>query len=669
MPRVRRWTFLAVAVSFWLVWSAPASSFLRQKGRVIVDATGQEVLLRGFGLGGWLVPEGYQLHIPGFGSPSFIRNRIADLLGEAQTEEFFRLYTANYVTEKDIAQIAAWGFNSVRLPFHYRLLWEGDHFREEGFQLLDQVIAWCKAHALYLILDMHCAPGGQNKDNISDSDGVEARLWTDPANQDLTVAIWRAIAARYAEEPWVGGYDLLNEPVLPTGHASSELRLLYMRLAQAIREVDNNHLLFIEGNWYSTDFTSLTPPFDGNMAYAFHKYWNENSREAILPYLRLRSHYNVPLWLGETGENSNVWLRDCLRLMEEEGIGWSWWTHKKVETTTSPYSAPISPLYQRVLDYWAGTASRPSREYAAVALMEMARSLRIDSCQFRPDIHDALTRPDHDARAIPLRAHTLPGVIGCADYDLGALGVAYYDRDYQNTGGPGGPRWNRGGAYRNDGVDIEPCSDPGGPPYSLGWLEAGEWLQYTVTVLLAGDYEVKARVAAPSGGGAFELLLDGTPITSKVGVAATGGWQQWTDMDCGQASLPAGEHALVLSIAAGGFNISQLVFSFLESGAGQGSRFERVTDKVSWTRCHPNPFAERTAFSLLVLQPERVALRIFNINGGLVTTIVDGTLPAGHTTLVWDGTGSGKQRLASGLYFGQLLVGDVGRCTPLVLRR
>ncbi|MDZ7338780.1 MAG: cellulase family glycosylhydrolase [candidate division KSB1 bacterium] len=648
---------------------APARPFLHQKGRAIVDASGQEVLLRGFGLGGWLVPEGYQLHIPGFGSPSFIRSRIADLIGEANTDEFYRLFIANYVREEDIAKIASWGFNSVRLPFHYRLLWKDNQLDEEGFRLLDQVVAWCKAYRVYLILDMHCAPGGQNKDNISDSDGVEARLWTDPANQDLTVTIWRAIAARYAAETWIGGYDLLNEPVLPSGHSASELRLLYMRIAQAIREVDGNHLLFIEGNWYATDFTSLTPPFDTNMAYAFHKYWNENSREAILPYLRLRNQYNVPIWLGETGENSNVWLRDCLRLMEENGIGWSWWTHKKVATTTAPYSASISPLYQRVLDYWAGSASRPSREFATAALFGMARSLHIDSCQFRADIHDALTRPDHDTRAIPFRAHTLPGRIACVDYDLGGLGIAYFDADYQNTGGLGGPRWNKGGAYRNDGVDIQESNDVGGPPYCVGWVEPGEWLQYSVHIALGGDYEVTARVAAPAAGGAFNLRMDKALFTARVEVPATGGWQQWTTVSCGKGTLPAGEDIITLSIAVGGFNISELGFSFVDSGIPEGYLLERVTDTVRWTRCHPNPFGERTRVSLLLLQPERVVLRIFNIQGGLVTTLLDGPLPTGWTTVAWDGTGGDRQRLASGVYFGQLLVGSEGRVAPLVLRR
>ncbi|MCK4688718.1 MAG: cellulase family glycosylhydrolase, partial [Candidatus Marinimicrobia bacterium] len=345
-------------------------AYLHTQGKEIVDSNGNPVLLRGIGLGGWLVPEGYMLHIPGYGSPTSIRNRIVDLIGEADTEQFYEIYRANYVNEEDIILIAEWGFNSIRLPFNYRLLSPEDQpgvFLEEGFQVIDSLLIWCERNDLYLILDMHCAPGGQNPDNISDSDG-EAKLWTIPANQTRTVEIWREIAERYADEEWIGGYDLLNEPVLPQGYDNSYLRSLYIQIRNAIREVDNNHIIFIEGNWYATDFSQLTPQFDVNMVYSFHKYWNVTNQSSIQNYLTLRSSYNVPLWLGESGENSNSWFFECKQLMEDNNIGWCWWTHKKIETVTSPLSSPISFAYQQVLDYWNGQAPRPSSIFTKAAL-------------------------------------------------------------------------------------------------------------------------------------------------------------------------------------------------------------------------------------------------------------------------------------------------------------
>lgn len=75
----------------------------------------------------------------------------------------------------------------------------------------------------------------------------------------------------------------------------------------------------------------MTPPWDKNMVYSFHKYWNENNIGAINSYLSLRNNFNIPIWLGESGENSNVWFTDCISLMEENKIGWAWWTLKNLK--------------------------------------------------------------------------------------------------------------------------------------------------------------------------------------------------------------------------------------------------------------------------------------------------------------------------------------------------
>ena len=241
---IKRVIFISVLS---LISFVPASGFLKVLGQRIIDENNQNVLLKGYGLGGWLVPEGYMLHFPGTGSPTSIRQQIVSVIGENGADEFFELYRKNYVTEEDIALIASWGFNSIRLPFHYEFFSPVDSpgvFIQTGFQFVDSVLTWCQRHNLYLILDMHCAPGGQNADNISDSDGT-ARLWTESANQDRTVAIWRYIAERYADEEGIIGYDLLNEPVMPSGYSNTDLRSLYIRIRDAIREVYTNHILFL----------------------------------------------------------------------------------------------------------------------------------------------------------------------------------------------------------------------------------------------------------------------------------------------------------------------------------------------------------------------------------------------------------------------------------------
>ncbi len=538
-----------------------AVTFAVADGRQIIGLDGRPVQLRGINLGGWLVPEGYILQMPGYGSPSTIRAAIQDLLGSDDTDRFFDLYRSRYVTEQDIAQIAQWGLNSVRVPFHYRLLFDPatQSFSQSGFDLLYTLVGWCRKYGIYVILDMHCAPGGQNSGNISDSDGVQARLWTDPANQDLTVRIWVEIARRFAHDPYVLGYDLLNEPVLPQGYSSSLLRSLYERLGSEIRKRDPHHILFVEGNWYATDFSQLTPPFDANLVYSFHKYWNETTAATIQPYLSIGEAHNVPLWLGEFGENSNAWGYDVIRLVEQNSIGWCWWTYKKIDSISSPASAPISTGYRGVLDYWNGKAARPSRDAALTAMTAMAENLALERCLLHPDVVAMLVDPNYGDIAQPFRNLTIPGTINGADFDMGNEGIAYHDSVSRVTT-YGGAASNSGWAYRNDGVDIEASTDTEGFSYDIGWIEDGEWMSYTVNVAQAAVFQVDIRVASAVGGGTLRLYVDGAAAGQDLGIADTGGWQSWRTLALTNLQLPAGKHTMKLLAVKGGFNLNRLVF-------------------------------------------------------------------------------------------------------------
>ena len=643
------------------------SQFMRAEGKAIVDANGKPVLLRGLGLGGWLVPEGYMLHIPGRGSPSSIRNLILDLLGAADTERFYQLYRANYVNANDLQQIAAWGFNSIRLPFHYEMLSPPDQpgvFLESGFQVLDSLIAWSKRNQMHVILDMHCAPGGQNDQNISDSDG-EAKLWTVPANQERTVEIWKKIAARYATEPWVIGYDLLNEPVMPSGFSNLDLRSLYRRLALAIREVDPNHILFIEGGNFATDFNNLTPPllYGTNIVYSFHKYWSETSKATIQDLLNLRDNWNVPLWMGESGENSNPWFYETIKLLEENNIGWCWWTHKKIQTTTSPLSAPITANYQRVLDYWNGRASRPSQVFARDALWGMAENLALEKCEPHPDVLHALFDREFNTRVKPFAAHEIPGTIACNEYDFGNAEIAYHDQDYKRVRWDIFQPWNSGSEFRNDGVDLEKSSDAAGAKYSIGWITNGEWLKYTVTVKQAGIYDVLLRVASLSGGGILKLVLNGQELTSNIAVPRTNGWYTWATLNVPNIVLPAGVQTVTLFFVNAGFNINQMKFVLKAATEVEATPHGAVIKEYLLHPNYPNPF--RTAQSLAESPGRRlnettisyslpvatsVILKIYNSNGQETRLLVSKYQDAGFHSLQWDGKNELGIAVAAGIY-------------------
>jgi len=659
-----RWKNLVTLVILVLMASGPLSGYLRTQGPDIVDANGEKVLLRGFGLGGWLVPEGYMLHIPGYGSPTSIRNRIVDLIGEEATRQFYSVYRENYVTQRDIDTLASWGMNSIRLPLHYRLLSPSPgEYDESGFALIDNLLEWCEANELYLILDMHCAPGGQNSDNISDSDG-EAKLWTHPANQEHLVDLWKTIAGRYVDEQWIGGYDLINEPVLPEGYDNSDLRALYIRIKNAIRSVDENHIIFIEGNWYATDFNRLTPPFDPNMVYAFHKYWNETTAATISQYLNIRNQWGVPLWLGESGENSNVWFHETIQLMEANNIGWNWWTHKKVDTHTSPYSIPRTEGYNSILRYWNGDTGKPPTPVARDALMEFARNFVLDSCRFRPDVLAAITDPEFGAVPKPYSNLTVPGTIPAAEYDIGTQGLTYRDADYMKTRYDVDQPWNKGGELRNDGVDLISTTYRNNRSYAIGYIESGEWTSYTIDIGYQGQYDIVCTVASPDEGGEFQLFLDNQPLTSSTDVPVTGGWEKWEEVRIEAVALPTGRHVLKLRFNTGGYNFLKMQFVARESGP-----FGGLDSHVLVGQNYPNPFNAETIIPILVSQTTDATLKVYDISGALINTLHSGILSEGLKTVLWNGKDAEGVYVSAGVYYYALEIGEKRKIHDMVLIR
>ena len=619
-----------------------SQGFLHVENGEIVDGSGNPVLLRGLGLGGWLVPEGYMLNIPGFGSPTEIENKIEALLGTELANEFWDLYHDKYVAKADIDQIAAWGFNSIRIPFHYKQFSPSPgEVNQFGYDIVDSLLSWCEPYNMYIILDMHCAPGGQNHGEISDSDGT-ARLWLEQGYKDHTIEIWHSIAEYYTDDTLIGGYDLINEPVLPDGVSSTDLRELYIDITNTIREVDTNHIVFIEGNWYATDFTSLTPPWDENMSYSFHKYWNDITQGTIQYLINMSGSYNIPLWLGETGENSNHWGHEVVQLCESNNIGWNWWTHKKLEKITSPLSAIIDPPYQDIIDYWNGSGSQPSSAYAQAALFGMAENLKIENCETRPGVIPALMDPIYGESPTPVTTHSIPGTIAAVDYDIGARNVAYTDEDYMNTGNG---IYNSGWSYRNDGVDIEENGDENGLPYNVGWTAAGEWIGYTIEDVSAGTYDLVFRVSSNVGGGIFFLELNGTNL-GVISVPNTGGWWAWDTMTIPDVSVADGPQYLKLVTVQEGYNIEGFTFSVTSNSIDDGLMVEQFI----LGQPYPNPFNPSMMIDISVNESGIYSANVFDLNGKIIAEMYSGTLEVGEHSLTWDGVNFNGEPVASGIY-------------------
>jgi aryl-phospho-beta-D-glucosidase BglC (GH1 family) len=368
--------------------------FVTTRGREFIAPDGRPLTLRGINLGNWLMPEGYMFKFKSANSPQLIQAMVNQLVGEDEARRFWKAYRDNYITGDDIKFIKQAGFNSVRVPFSYRLfVAEGEPQRLEGvgYELLDRVVGWCKQEGLHVILDMHAAPGGQTGDNIDDGWGYPF-LFESPESQELAIKVWRKLAARYQHEPTVLGYDLLNEPIahhFDAAHFNPRLEPLYRRIVAAIREVDRNHVIFLGGAQWNTNFKVFGPPFDDKLAYTFHKYWMEVKQEAVQEYVDFGDKHGVPIWMGESGENTDEWVASFRALLEQNGIGWCFWPYKKLDSASCVASVRKPAEWDAIItfaDHPRTTfedvrKNRPPKEQVAKALAGYLEQIKFKNCE------------------------------------------------------------------------------------------------------------------------------------------------------------------------------------------------------------------------------------------------------------------------------------------------
>ena len=381
-----------VSFSFFILVASASAQFAHTDHKQIVDASGKPLLIRATNLGNWMVPEGYMwlLH-DGPQSAGEIRALVLELLGPEASDAFWKKYRENYITRDDIAFLHHAGFNAIRVPMHHALFETDD---AEGFRLLDQLITWCRAEQLYVILDLHAAPGGQTGANIDDSPGYPW-LYESPREQDHLFAIWRRLAKHYPNEPAILGYDLLNEPIphYPRVETLNPLlEPLYKRLVAEIRKDDTHHILFLGGAQWDSNFSVFSKPFDSNLAYTFHKYWTASDESVIQPYLKFRDQYDVPIWLGESGENTDEWIAQFVKTLEKNNIGWAFWPYKKMSEKSSSVVTITPPAdWDKIVAFAKlprGTGHvedrlkvRPDQETINRAFAEFLENIRLQKCR------------------------------------------------------------------------------------------------------------------------------------------------------------------------------------------------------------------------------------------------------------------------------------------------
>jgi endoglucanase len=555
--------------------AAPQQGFLSVQDTQIVDGTGRPVILRAMGLGGWMLQEGYMLKLGNLGQQHVIHARLAELVGRPAVDEFQRAWLDHHFTKADMDALGGWGFNAVRLPMHYALFLDPkapagtDRWNEDGFRRVDELLRWAAANRMWVILDLHAAPGGQGTDlAISDRDPAAPSLWDSAENQRRTVALWGEMARRYANNPWVGGYDILNEPNWDFdgpggGHGCNDknnrpISALYQRITGAIRQHDSNHLIVIEGNCWGNNYAGITPDWDDKLVLSFHKYWNRNDEKSVAVILALRQSTGRPIWLGESGENSNVWYRDAIALVESHGIGWAWWPLKKLGFN-NPLEVQANPGWARVVAWLTGNGPRPTAADARAALLRLANhDVDYANVTFHPDVVDAMMRQPHSDRALPFKPHRVGAKaieVAAADYDLGPPGVAYADRvdaDYHTETGGKRTEWNDGRTYRNDGVDI--ARESGGTPYVTAF-ETGEWMQYTLDFVTAGPRPAALVVATDAPAVLTVQVNDGPPLALSVPAG-----KGWRTLDLPSQTFDRGTNRLKLSVSSGTVRLKTIRF-------------------------------------------------------------------------------------------------------------
>ncbi len=374
--------------------------FIRIDGTDLIAPDGSKFFIRGTNLGNWLNPEGYMFGFGKTNSPRFINEMFCEMVGEDATADFWEAFKDNYITRRDIEFIASTGANTVRLPFHYKLFTDEDYMgRSSGhdpFRRIDSVVEWCRDNGLYLILDMHDAPGGQTGDNIDDSYGYPW-LFESGRAQQLFCDIWGRIAEHYADEPVILGYELINEPIAHFFDNKDELNVrlqpLHKRAVEAIRRHDDNHIVLIGGAQWNGNFEPFTDwTYDDKLMFTCHRYGGEPTAEAISSIIAFRDSTGLPMYMGEIGHNTDQWQTDFCDVLERNNIGYTFWPYKKLDSScmmgiTRPagWDSVVTFAESDRSSYAKIRGNRPDTALTRRAMRQFIENSRVQNCTPQKD--------------------------------------------------------------------------------------------------------------------------------------------------------------------------------------------------------------------------------------------------------------------------------------------
>lgn len=379
------------------IQAAAANDMVHKRVLEIVDAGERPLRFTGVSTGGWFMWEGWIFGKGLFLTESKIISGIGKLIGASN---LFRdeVYD-NFFTDADFSMISSLGFNLVRIPFNHRLLEDDEKpfvYKADGWRRLDDALTCCERHNMYAILDLHSVPGGQSNVMVADPDSRKELVWNSPENQRRTVELWRAIAERYRGRRIIAGYDLINEPLVQDGN---DLVSLYERIIAAVRSVDPDHMIILEGGKMATDFSMFKHSLDPNQIYSFHMYtwFGDNRMQRLKQYRSIATQQQVPFWCGEFGENSYAMIESTVALFRESPwmVGQCFWTWKRAPSKSpglAVYSVP--PDWMKSLEWiiWPVKA-KPSKEAVETSIEQFLQAVQLKNCHVDRHMAEILVRP------------------------------------------------------------------------------------------------------------------------------------------------------------------------------------------------------------------------------------------------------------------------------------
>ena len=386
---------------------AKSKKFVRIEGPDLVRPDGSKLFIAGTNLGNWLNPEGYMFGFSRANCEWLIDQMVKELAGPDFAKEFWKAFKDNYITQADIEFIASTGANTIRVPFNYKLFTDEDYMGlsgdQDGFERIDRLVEWCRNSNLYVILDMHDAPGGQTGHNIDNSYGYPW-LFESEASQRLFCEVWQKIAKRYRNEPAVLGYELLNEPIAPffpeKDELNAKLEPTYKRAVKAIREVDKNHIILLGGSQWNGNFEPLKDTkFDSKIMFTCHRYGGKAEKSAIQNFIDFRDKAGLPMYMGEIGHGTDEWQAQFCKVMRENNIGYTFWPYKKVDNSCMAAIVRPEGWNDIIVKFAESPRStldeiikiRPDQATARKLLMEFVGNSRFSNCKVQDSYIGSMT--------------------------------------------------------------------------------------------------------------------------------------------------------------------------------------------------------------------------------------------------------------------------------------